>query len=257
MKNVITYLLLAVGLFFFSCKKETVDTHLKVSNNNSLLLVEEATWKGAFLPYTGLQDSRFIPDELFIKNGYARIYSDSMKANSYNFYTTMIRLVIPDSINIKGDSLNFEAGLKNPFNSSPFSPYYGRDITLYIKGETNTAFINNVATSDIDPNGHTRAAIRVGNTGKNDLPALQHNFQDYDTLILQTYNHGIIAYRNNAYLNGLAYWDEPHIGRLKEIRIIFRGSGFVNYVKIYYSVNGKLLMSENFNTDGQSTVIWH
>ena len=160
MKTVIVYLLLAAWLLVFSCKKETANTHLEVSNNKSLLVADEATWQGAFRSYNGVQ--HFIPDELFIRNGYARIRNDSVKTNRNNFYSTVIRLIIPDSINIKGDSLNFEAGLKNPLNSSPFSPYYGRDITLYIKGETNTAFINNVATTDIDPNGHARAAIRWG-----------------------------------------------------------------------------------------------
>jgi len=55
----------------------------------------------------------------------------------------------------------------------------------------------------------------------------------------------------------LGYGNEPLIGRLKEIGIVFKGSGFIDYVKTYNSVNGKLLMSEDFNTEGQSTVVWY
>lgn len=119
------------------------------------------------------------------------------------------------------------------------------------------ASITNVATSDVEPGAPARAAIRLGQTIKNNIAALQHNVEDYDTLILQTFNRGLVAYRNDAYLGGLAYGNEALIGGLKEIGIVFKGSGFIDYVKIYNSVNGKLLMSEDFNTDGESTVVWY
>ena len=257
MKNIYAYVLVAGCWLFFSCKKEIKNTS-SISDEISSLSTEDARWQGAFLSYNGLPKSRYgIPDNLFIRDGYARIYSDSVKINKDNYYSTKIWLVIPESINIKGDSLNFEAGLRNSFNSSFYSPDHGRDIKMYVKGETNEGFINNVATSDIDPDGLERAAISIGQTVKNNLTQLQHNFQNYDTLILQTFNHGIVAYRNNTILTGLAYEREPNIGRLKEIGIEFKGSGFINYIKIYNSVTGKLLMSERFNMDGQSTVVWH
>ena len=65
----------------------------------------------------------------------------------------------------------------------------------------------------------------------------------------------LVGYRNIEYLGGLGYGDEPDIGRLKEIGMVFRGSGFIDYIKVYNSANNQLLMSEDFNTDGQSTVV--
>ena len=65
----------------------------------------------------------------------------------------------------------------------------------------------------------------------------------------------MVAYRNDAYVGGLSYADEPLIGKLKEIGVVFKGSGFIDYINVYNSVNNKLLMSEDFNTDGKSTII--
>jgi hypothetical protein len=64
--------------------------------------------------------------------------------------------------------------------------------------------------------------MRIGKTVINNLPELQYNFEDYGTLILQTFNRGLVAYRNDAYVKGLGYGNEKLIGRLKEIGVIFR-----------------------------------
>lgn len=244
----------------FSCKKETITTQqrsLGTGSDESAQLAAGSMWQGAFLSYNGLPGSRIIRDKFFIGNGYARIYSDSIRINRYNYYSTQFRLVIPSSFNIKGDSLNFEIGVKNPASSSMYDPFYGRDISLYIKGETNDALITNVVASDINPDIHESALIRIGGTVMNNVAGLQYNFEDWGTLILQTFNRGVVAYRNNEYLGGVGYGREALIGRLKEIDIIFKGSGFIDYVKLSNSVNGKLLMSEDFNTDGQSTIVWY
>jgi hypothetical protein len=256
MKKLTNYILAIVFLFLCSCKKETSFNQAVSTGENAL--ASEATpikWQGAFLSYNGKPASSFVPDKLFIKNGYARIYKDSVNLNKENYYSTRFRLVLPAFIKIKGDSINFEAGLKNPLNSSYYNAFYGRDITLYIKGETNEASITNVATGDIDPEGAERAGIKFGQSFKNSLPQLQHNFEDYDTLILQTFNRGVVAYRNDTYLSGLGYEEEPVIGRLKEIGIVFKGSGYIDYIKVYNSANGKLLFSEDFNTDRQSNIM--
>src|SRR5215212_4595630 len=126
MKTLKTCLWLAIGCLFFSCKKETVNASLKSSDQNGALSVtEEAKWQGKFLSLNALPASRYVPDRSFIGNGYARIFSDSVKIDEHNYYSTAIRLLIPASENIKGDSLNFEAGLRNSFNSSFYHPSHG------------------------------------------------------------------------------------------------------------------------------------
>jgi hypothetical protein len=260
MKKIHAFSAVIMFVTFFSCKKESVTVNqqsLVAGASASVQLATDARWQGAFLSYNGLPASRVIRDKFFIKNGYARIYDDSIKINRQNYYSTQFRLVIPASVNIKGDSVNFEIGVKNPLNSSWFDAYYGRDVNIYIKGQTNDALITNTSTEDVSPGSQQSALMRIGGTVMNNVAELQYNFEDYGTLILQTFNRGLVAYRNNAYVKGLAYGREPLIGRLKEIGVIFKGSGFIDYVKIYNSATGKLLMSEDFNTDGQSTVVWY
>lgn len=254
-----TSILLFVIAVFYSCKKETVSTQSKSADAG--ITSEDATtgskWQGAFISLNGLPASRKIPDRLFIKDGYARIYNDSIRISSTNYYSTQFRLLIPDNIRIKGDSVNFEIGVKNPLNSSFFIPYHGRDVGLYIKGETNTATINNAVTDDIRPGAGEFAFIQIGETKFNNIQELQYVFDDWGTLLLQTFNRGLWSYRNDSVYKGIAYYGEPLIGRLREIGISFKGSGYIDYVRIYNSVNGKLLMSEDFNTDGVSTVVWY
>jgi len=255
MKKLHNSILAITCLLLFSCKKETINGSSQSSaENTSATVARTPTWQGKFISYNGLPPSYAVADKDFIRNGYARIYDDMVDIDDENYYATKIRLVMPASLNITGDSLNFEAGVKNPSNSSFFKPYYGRDVTLYLKGETNEAYINNTVTSDINPDAQKRAGIKLGQKIRN-IPGLQYNFEDYGVFILQTFNRGVVAYRNDEYLGGLGYEEEPVIGRLKEIGVIFKGSGYIDYIKVYNSVDGKLLMSEDFNTDGQSTIV--
>lgn len=257
MKKFRTALVLS-AIVLFSCKKEiNTRNEMSASSNESATAAAGTNWQGAFLSSSGNPMSRVIKDKFFIRNGYARIYNDSIKINPNNYYHTQFRLVIPSSIKIKGDSLNFEVGLKNPLNSTSIPATVGREIDVYIKGETNDAFIANTSTSDVSPGSLDYALMRVGKTVINNVTELQYNFEDYTTFVLQTFNEGLVAYRNDAYIKGLAYYNEPNIGRLREIGIIFQGSGYIDYIKLYNSANGKLLMSEDFNTDGQSTVVWY
>lgn len=260
MKNFRTTItLLLCFIVFYSCKKETAVTQSKsaVVNVASEAAASGSRWQGAFISYNGVPASRLISDRYFIANGYARIYNDSVRIPSKNYYSTQFRLLVPESVKIKGDSVTLEVGVKNPLNSSWFNASRGRDVGLFIKGETDSAFINNVLPDNISPGAGAYAIMQIGNTRVNYVTTLQYQFEDWGTFILQTFNRGLAAYRNDEYLRGIAYYSEAPVGRLKEIRILFKGSGYLDYVRMYNSVNGKLLMSEEFNTDGVSTVVWY
>lgn len=247
-------------LLLYSCKKESTE-HPNIALLKTVQTTATAAkmgWQGTFLSYNGLPPSFPVGEKDFINNGYARIFRNSFKKSRQNYYSTKIWLTIPSNIRIKGDSLNFEVGVKNPFNSAFYPASEGRDITLYIKGETNEAAITNVATADVNPGSGERAAVQLGQRMVNQVPALQYNFEDWGTFILQTFNRGVVAYRNNEYVAGLYYGDEPLVGRLKEIGVVFKGSGYIDYIKLSRSsTNGTPLMSEDFNEDGQSTIIWY
>ena len=115
MKNLTSRIFAITFLMFVSCKKDTASYQLNSQSvDASLSAALQIRWQGAFISYNNLPPSFFIPDKLFINNGYARIYKDSVKISKHNYYSTRFRLVLPDSVKIKGDSINFEAGLKNP-----------------------------------------------------------------------------------------------------------------------------------------------
>ena len=44
------------------------------------------------------------------------------------------------------------------------------------------------------------------------------------------------------------------VGKLRTIFIVFRGSGEMDYVRLYKG--SKLIMTEDFNTDGTTTAVW-
>jgi len=256
MKTIKVSFLAAAVLLLFSCKKETGNSNtIQSSGTLNQSVAAQLRWQGVFISENGLPPSRNVQDKIFIKDGAARIYSEAISIDENNHYSTRIRLVIPTSVMISGDSLNLEAGVKNPANSTFYDPSFGRDVTLYLQGATNAAYINNTATTNVDPSAPKRAAIKLGQTVRNNLSFMQYNFEEYGTFILQTFNRGVVAYRNNEYLGGLGYGDEPVIGKLKEIGITFKGSGYIDYIKLYNSATGKLLLSEDFNTDGKSTII--
>ena len=251
--------LLSIAIFATSCQKEiTTNSTITVNTTSSTdNIATGGRWVGNYIAYRNYPASRTIKDKFFVANGYARIYSDTIDIYEYNYYYTQFSLSIPAPLNIDGDNITLEAGVKNPSNSTFYIPYHGRDVGLQIIGSSDSAFIENVVPDSIRPDAHLYTTMQIGTTVIHNIQELQYLFEDWGTLTLQTFNNGLVAYRNNEYLKGLPYGGAAKIGRLKEIRVGFKGSGYVDWVKLYDSKTGELIMSEDFNTDGESSVVWY
>ena len=250
---------LCLIVFLISCKKEVLPEKEKAvaSVSSSQDVVAGERWWADYLAFRAYPRSRRFADHFFIANGYARLYTDTVDIYPSNYYSTVFRLRIPASRNINADNITFEAHVKNPSNSSQYIPFHGRDIGLKIIGETDSAFINNVTPDSIRSDAHDFAIMQIGSNRIDNVTQLQYLFEDWGTLVIQTFNYGLVAYRDNQYLRGLPYAGQPLLGRLKELVITFKGSGFIDWVKLYDSATGDLIMSEDFNIDGQSSVVWY
>lgn len=258
MKNFRTpFIILFAVVIFYSCKKEATALSTSSAESSSLeAIITDGKWVGEYIAYNNYYPaSRNFKDKFFIANGYARLYTDSVNIYPNNYYYTQIHLKIPAVLDIDGDNITLEAGVKNPANSTFYIPYHGRDVGIKIMGTTDSARISNVVPDSIRPDAHKYAVMQFGNNIVNNVTELQYLFEDWGTLVLQTFNNGLVAYRNNEYLKGLPYNDQPKIGRLREIIIGFKGSGYVDWVKLYNSATGELILSEDFNTNGESTVV--
>lgn len=243
---------------FIACKKETAPPREAVVA--SVAASEAVTgdrWWADYMAFRGYPRSRRFADHFFVANGYARLYTETVAIYPSNYYSTVFRLRVPASRNINADSITFEAHVKNPSNSSQYIPFHGRDIGLKIIGETDSALINNVTPDSIRSDAHDYAIMQIGSNRIDNVTQLQYLFEDWGTLIIQTFNNGVVAYRDDQYLRGLPYAGQPLLGRLKELSVSFKGSGYIDWVKLYNSATGELIMSEDFNIDGQSSVVWY
>ncbi len=192
------------------------------------------------------------PPSYFIQGGVAQLpyYSDANQVFSYVTYD------IPADHPIYGDSITFEMDIKNP------KDFYhsGWDVTMDIKGQGHVegalerlALVGFVADDIYTP--YTQ--FHVGNAVHNGLSQLVYDFEDFKTIRLVLRNNRASLFLNAKLLYSFTYTDADKIGWIKNIE--FGGKGFpaCTRVKLYNSYTGKVILSENFNTDGQSTIIYH
>lgn len=99
-------------------------------------------------------------------------------------------------------------------------------------------------------------ALLVGDKGITNTSALLYQFQDWTKLSLIAKNKTLSVCKNDSLIASINY-DGTKICRVKKIFIYFKGSGEVDWVKLYNSNTKAKLMQENFNVDKHSKVIWY
>jgi len=202
---------------------------------------------GVWNAYVESLDSYIEPNENLadvIQNGRAYI---SPNLSSISYYWTHFKLAIPENT-LNGDNLKFEIRLKNPQAEGGLSAY---DIGLMYG---NTANLSNSAY--LIWMGEDWALsytyIGVGSNYQRPASELIRNFNDYVTVTLETAGNNVIAYYNGVEVKRLPY--TTAIGFINYLDIAFKGSGSIDWVKVYQ--NGQLKMKEEFNTDGQTNIEW-
>jgi len=256
LKNTSTKTLLKNSLAFFSffalfsCKKEFTDnSKISVvrSESNQSAITEgdcERRWIGLYA--NGLQPNDSINQNEFIKGGIAQLPA----VNWYNYHTG-IYYNLPLCHTLAGDSIRFEASVKNPDNGA--GSVFSYEIALQIYGTKSYAEVYFVGSTVHQSYDH----IWVGNYQIAGLPELVHYFGEYETLAVEFKNNTLSIYRGGEFVKSIIYNVSDRIGKIKRIGYGFKGTGAIDWVKLYSSKSNNLLMSEDFNVDGQSSVVWY
>lgn len=199
-------------------------------------------WFGVYSA-SGYQNDT-VKDKAFITNGIATLNSNPL---SIPDYFTSIELNIPRCRWINGDSTRLEVRLRNP--SDTIGAVYSYDVSLWLIGSRDSAL---VTFNAYDPQF---TKLKVGDTQISNSNSLLYLFQDWTTLALEAKNRNITVYKNGVSVISLNYKGNK-IGKLRQIHIDFKGSGQVDWVKMFNSNTNEQIMQEDFN-NRHSNVIWN
>ncbi len=249
MKKINLACILLMLLSIYSCKKESIETSSLSAQSNSNVVTDDTVcrseWVGEFDQNTP-ERTYYTTDHKIIFDGYAHVQVPSGFARGA--YATQIILPTPDCAVINGDSLRMSVNVMNPTDSGN-SPYTA-SVYLYMYGSNDSAYVQF--------NGYysKNTKIGVGRYKELNVSGLYHLFSTYEVVSLIAKDHIISVYRGGKLIARVDYTG-TNIGQLQRIAVGFRGSGYVDYVKLYNSTTGALLMKEDFNVPHKSTDTWY
>ncbi len=245
----LTCTLLVLLLGIYSCKKESIETSSLSSKNTSNAVVDDTVcrsdWYGIFNQNTP-DRTIYTTAHKIIFDGYAHVKVPVGFARSA--YETEIDLTTPDCAAVDGDSVQMSVNVMNPTDSA--NSQYTASVYLYMFGSEDSAYVQF--------NGYysKNTKLGVGRYKELDIPGLYHLFSSYEVVSLVAKDHIISVYRGEKLITQVDYTG-TNIGQLKRIAVGFRGSGYVDYVKLYNSTTGAMIMKEDFNIPHKSTDTWY
>lgn len=253
MKTTLKCLLAVAVLFIFSsCKKASivsVKQNASLTSENSLAASCTSKWVGTYVNgYTS--DTVDVADKYFISNGIA-----TLNQSPWSYYYSRIQLKIPACRGpIYGDSVKLQVRLRN--NGTAPGAVFPYDVSPWLDGAYNRAHAQFLSYYV------QYTALTVGTKGITNDSALLHRFDDWSIVTLIAKNNRLSVYINNVLIKDTKYTGNL-IGKLKDIFLYFKGPGQIDWIKLYTissasnKTNYKLKMSEDFNVDGQSSVVWY
>ncbi|HNP21940.1 MAG TPA: hypothetical protein PKM63_05630 [Panacibacter sp.] len=203
---------------------------------------ENGEWHG-FYGTPGV-DILLAPDLSFINGGIAQLNN-----SPWSYFYSSVQLLIPACRIISADSVRLEVRLKNP--STGLNAITDYDAGLYLEGENDTASAQYI--------GFRSDFTKFGLTKKNITNSvnLLHVFEDWSTVTLGASNSVLTTTRDGVMTETMSY-NGYSVGLLKAISVSFKGPGSIDWIKLYSSgKSNRLLMQEDFDTDGHSNVIWY
>jgi len=171
-----------------------------------------------------------------VKDG--RIYiSPSLSAKSY--YWTNYRFIKPSILNeVDGDNCIIESRVKVPYSEGGIEAY---DIHLGIVGSSGySGWVTFMGASW----GRGWDSIGAVNSYDKGLSQLIKDFSDWKVIKLEIKNQEVKAYYEEDLVYTKSY--EGKVGKIYGIRQSFKGSGSIDWVKLYNG-DGKLIYSEDFD----------
>ena len=171
----------------------------------------------------------------FIKDG--RMYiAPSLSDRGY--YWTNYDLIKPEIFqNIDGDNFSIEARVKDPESEGGISAY---DTTIEALGTDSNVYAIMMGESW----GQSWISIGAGTSNNHEVPELVQDFSDWKVVKLEVKDHNLTVYYEGNKIYTMPY--EGSAGLLLGLHFCFKGSGSVDWVKVYDG-NGNLVYFDNFN----------
>jgi len=223
-----------VAASLVSCKK---DNHCIPTPT----CTETGSWMGTYGSDFG--QSTTVADSTFISGGIAKL------ANSpWSYFYSSIELAIPACREVDADAVTFEVRLKNPPKEIGSIADY--DAALWLYGDNDSAHVQYI--------GFRPQFTYFGLQHKQitNSEKLLYIFTDFRTVSLEAKDSILTSKIDDTTTETLDYTGNK-IGKLKKVLISFKGPGSIDWVKLYNSKTGSLLMKEDFDTNGKSTVNWY
>lgn len=238
-----------IAAFLFSCgKNEQPPAEKKLEKKSSttqlMACMPMRQWKGYYL--TGdVYDS--VSSDDFISNGVARV-TGTPEFPGAEFWTSIRGYSSQMSycgfhIASNGDSLSLTVRVKNP-RTRPQPKYW--DVTVALMGEQNSAsavFIGGTQQQVF-------AGVGVGDTSALNLPEMIDVFDNWREIKLTTSNNVLSVYLDGVLQKSFTYTGR-RIGKLMNIDIGFKGSGYVDWVELVEQAEwgAEIKMRDDFNDD--------
>ena len=180
----------------------------------------------------------------FIKNGVVTYPASLPRVGNY---FTIFSLPVPPEINLNldTDSVKMVTNVKNPTGDGN-----AFEIDLGLSNDSKGAFAS-------FQKGASAAFCFLGAGSQQATNVTEHLIDptNFAELTLSIQNNTVNSFRNGTLLKTFNYTGSSTAGgRLNLVTISFRGNGTVDWVKLYKG--SKLIMSEDFNTNGETTAIW-
>lgn len=243
-KSVLSASLLILAL---SCSKENLQpTNHSLQTGSAENAAEDCNpgrWFGIYANgYTPGYNYDTVPANTFIGNGVATLTN-----SPYSYYYTSIQLPIPSCHTFSGDSARVEVTLKNPA-SGGITDY---DVSFFLIGSKDTAHVTFI--------GYRQefTSVGIGSKQYQNLPQLVHLFNEFTTIALELKGGVLKVYNGGTLIGSIPYRKADRIGNLRNINLGFKGSGTIDMVKVFNTATGNQIMQEDFNIDGESSVIWY
>lgn len=237
MKRIIILCSLFIVLCFTACKKENVVQAVSSSNNSVKANAESnGKWEGVY--YSG-RSPIYVDDTTFIRNGVAHL-----KSRDFPEYRTDIELNIPKNKSFDADSATVVVRIKNPEGLR--GSRYPYDARILIDAGSKNVYVEYSAEkylAELSASGDYWYS-----------PIYNKVLNDWTVVILKCYGYHAAASERPFSKEVNVVHD--NMGRIEILDFYFRGSGFIDWIKLYYGKPDRLIMEENFDGPG-SNVIWY
>jgi hypothetical protein len=181
-------------------------------------------WNAGIGPHQSVDANVAIPG-----NGYAHAPQPSLGFSVYE-------LTLPSTVNINGDSMLFEARVKNPASEGGAPAY---DLYMHAIGRTSGL---QAAFGMFESSGW--GAAYAGTTTVYPGAPLVQDLQSWHTVGIQTGGGSMSILYDGATVYSFAY--QSSIGELGDFQIGLKGTGTIDWVNV--SSNGNLVLQSDMNS---------